>query len=156
MRHGTCDKVSSFLLKRLSAMCLSLPQPPPPPPLPPQNFQYLVNVNNGKNAAISIKSTASTAHTLFTTCEGINLTSEFFRLGLAGLLAAPPWISFSSSSSVSSNVKLNLKHAIYSRRALSHNPIISHEDLAPKNIIFKVYMCFLLSVVFVSSRASLN
>jgi len=47
--------------------------------------------------------------------------------------------SSSSSSSINhSYVKEGLRHAIHARRALSHNPIISQEDLAPRNIQFKL------------------
>ncbi|KAL5248918.1 hypothetical protein ACHWQZ_G017944 [Mnemiopsis leidyi] len=42
------------------------------------------------------------------------------------------------SSSSHSYVKEGLRHAIHARRALSHNPIISQEDLAPRNIQFKL------------------
>jgi len=35
-------------------------------------------------------------------------------------------------------VKEGLRHAIHARRALSHNPVINPEDLAPKEVVFQL------------------
>ena len=51
-----------------------------------------------------------------------------------------PHESYPRQTGQHNTVKEGLRHAIHARRALSHNPVIHPEDLAPKEVFFQVRM----------------